>query len=202
MEFENRKPELASFWEERFERGFTPWNQGAVPAALRDYVERHPTPQQVLIPGCGHAHELVYFLQQGWEAVAIDFAEAAVAQAKALLPSASQCIIQADFFEFPALPQLNVIYERAFFCALPPAMRTQIVRRWAELLPPEGRLIGFFFVDNDPDASKKGPPFRIHAQPLQDLMTPYFVCLENVAATDSVPVFQGHERWQVWQRRA
>lgn len=199
-EFAHRDPKQAGFWDERFKRGFTPWNHGAVPQALIDYAKRDTQKQTCLIPGCGHAHELDFLLQLGWNVTAIDFSPAAVDAARALFPTQAEHIVQADFFQFTPESPVTLIYERAFLCALPPAMRQQVVARWAELLPAKGSVVGFFFVDDDPTASKKGPPFRITSSELQDLMHQNFVCIENAAIADSLPVFEGKERWQVWER--
>ena len=46
-------------------------------------------------------------------------------------------------------------------CALPRAMWPRVAARWAELLPPGGRLAGFFFFDD----VAKGPPFGIERAP-------------------------------------
>ena len=65
-----------------------------------------------------------------------------------------------------------------------------------ELHAPEGRLVGFFFFGEDP----KGPPFGISPEHLDNLLTPWFVREEDQDVDDSVPVFAGRERWQVWRR--
>lgn len=199
-EFANRDPRQAGFWDERFERGYTPWNRGAVPPALIDYANGLQDAQTCLIPGCGHAHELGFLLQLGWDVTAIDFSPAAVDAARALFPNEAERIIEADFFQYVPATNVNLIYERAFLCALPPAMRAQVVARWAQLLPAKGKVIGFFFVDDDPASSKKGPPFRMTSKELDALMCQDFVRLEDLAITDTLPVFEGKERWQVWER--
>lgn len=204
-QFSSRDPNYPEFWDERFQQGFTPWDRGAVPQALRDFVEHSRSPvqgvQNCLIPGCGHAHELGFLSEAGWEVVAIDFSGTAVATAKSQVGQWAGRVQQADFFQFvPALP-LTLIYERAFFCALPPAMRRAVVERWATLLPVGAKLVGFFLLDDTEGASKKGPPFRTHPQEFATLMQPYFTCLEDAEVSDSLPVFEGKERWQVWQRR-
>jgi hypothetical protein len=50
----------------------------------------------------------------------------------------------SGFFEYQPAAALDLIYERAFFCALPPVRRQDIVRRWIELLPPGALLAGYF----------------------------------------------------------
>ncbi|CUI06971.1 methyltransferase [Massilia antarctica] len=195
-DFASRDPKSPAFWDERFERGFTPWDRGGVPAALRDFVSRSGRPLRTLIPGCGAAYELAYLSDAGWDATAIDFSPAAVAAARAAVGPWSERVREADFFAFaPTLP-VDLMYERAFLCALPRAMWPQVAARWADLLAPGALLAGFFFFDDAP----KGPPFGIARDQLDALLTPAFRCVEDAAVEDSIAVFAGKERWMVWQR--
>ena len=195
-DFSSRDPNSPSFWDERFERGFTPWDRGGVPQALRDFVAAQARPLRTLIPGCGAAYELAFLSDAGWDATAIDFSPAAVATAKAAVGNWGERVVQADFFAWQPARPLELIYERAFLCALPRAMWPRVAARWAELLAPGALLAGFFFFDDE----AKGPPFGIGRDQLDELLTPHFVCIEDAAVADSIAVFQGKERWKVWQR--
>lgn len=196
-EFDTRDPTSPAFWDERFGQGFTPWDRGGVPEALRAFVAARPQPLRTLIPGCGSAHELAFLSDVGWDATAIDFSPAAVATAKAAVGPWSERVVQADFFAWQPAAPLELIYERAFLCALPRAMWPQVAARWAELLSPGALLAGFFFFDD----VLKGPPFGISAGRLDELLAPYFVCIEDAPVEDSISVFVGKERWKVWQRK-
>jgi hypothetical protein len=192
----------AQFWDERFAANFTPWDHGGVPVELKNFIAQAAAPCATLIPGCGFAHELAYFRNAGWAATAIDFSAAAVRQAQQMAPEWQAHILEADFFEFTPSQPLALIYERAFFCALPPAKRVDIVQRWAQLLAPQGLLVGYFFIEDDAAKSaKKGPPFSITRQHLLDVMASHFTLLEEQIASQPIAVFQGKERWMVWQRR-
>ena len=200
-EFQHRNPAAPDFWSERFEQNFTPWDRAGVPAALRAFVacqvDLKQAPMSVLIPGCGIGYEVAFLAEAGWDVTAIDFSPVAVAAARAALGPWAPRVVEGDFFSFqPARPP-QLIYERAFLCALPPTMNEAIVRRWAALLLPGGLLAGFFFFDDDP----KGPPFGIARERLEALLEPDFVCLEDLPVDDSIAVFAGRERWQVWQRK-
>ena len=195
-EFDSRDPNTPAFWDERFERGFTPWDRGGVPEALRDFVSRSAA-KTVLIPGCGAAYELAFLSEQGWDATAIDFSPAAVTTAKAGLGKWAGRVVEADFFKYAPARPLDMIYERAFLCALPRAMWPQVAARWAELMAPGALLAGFFFFDT----AAKGPPFGITVERLDELLSLNFECIEDAAVTDSIPVFAGKERWMVWRRR-
>ena len=70
-------------------------------------------------------------------------------------------------------------------------------RRIADLLPSGGLLAGYFFVCDQ----LKGPPFGILPEQLDALLTPNFERIADKPVDDSIPVFSGRERWQVWRRR-
>lgn len=196
-EFDSRDPNSPRFWDERFEQQFTPWDRDGVPGALRDFAGRQGRALRALIPGCGSAYELAFLSEAGWDVTAIDFSPAAVAAARAAVGQWGDRVAEADFFTWQAEAPLDMIYERAFLCALPRNKWQQVAQRWADLLAPGALLAGFFFFDD----AAKGPPFGISAERLDELLTPHFVCIEDAAVEDSIPVFEGKERWKVWQRR-
>lgn len=200
VDFTERNPASPAFWDERFARQFTPWDRGAVPQALQELVASS-APRVSLIPGCGAAYELVCLAEAGWDVTAIDFSPSAVTTGKAVAGVHAARVVQADFFAWqvaPASPPLELIYERAFLCALPAAMRPQVAARWAALLPPGGWLAGYFFFDDQP----KGPPFGISRSALDSLLQADFDCIVDAPVSDSIAVFAGKERWMIWQRRA
>lgn len=196
--FSSRDPLAPAFWDERFDKGFTPWDRGGVPERLRRYVaDCAGAAPATLIPGCGSAYELAFLSEAGWNATAIDFSPAAVAAARqAVGPQWQGRVVEADFFRFQPAAPLELIYERAFLCALPRAMWPQVAARWAELLPSGAVLAGYFFFDDN----AKGPPFGIARAQLDALLAPGFFCEQDEAVLDSMPVFEGKERWMVWRR--
>ena len=195
--FPKLDPASPAFWDARFEAAFTPWDQGGVPQSLANYVAENSAQKKILIPGCGAAHEVRFFAGLGWDVTAIDFSPVAVAHAKQLLGSFGDRVREEDFFgDALGRERFDAIYERAFLCALPKARWTQWAARVAELLPPDARLFGFFFFDTN----EKGPPFGIARAALDDLLSPHFELIEESLPTDSISVFAGKERWQVWKR--
>ncbi|HYJ20159.1 MAG TPA: hypothetical protein VEW72_13395, partial [Burkholderiales bacterium] len=67
----------------------------------------------------------------------------------------------------------------------------------AELLKPGGVIAGFFFFAESP----KGPPFGTSQVELDALLGFAFARIEDSPVTDSIDVFSGKERWQVWKLR-
>lgn len=192
-----QRPEHPDFWCKRFGEGVTPWDAGKVPAAFADFIARQPTPLNTLIPGCGSAWEAAHLAQLGWPVTALDFSPIAIETARKILGEAPVELVCADFFAFAPARPVELIYERAFLCALPRKLWADWARRVAELLPSGGRLAGFFFLCDQ----AKGPPFGILPEQLQELLVANFERIEDGPVSDSIPVFAGRERWQVWRRR-
>jgi hypothetical protein len=194
--FSTRDPDSPTFWDERFERGFTPWDQAGVPAGFQRFAARHPD-AAVLIPGCGNAWEALWLAREGRRVQAIDFSPAAVAAARAQLGQYEAVVELADFFTWQPAGAPDWIYERAFLCALPLARRGDYAQRMADLLPPGALLAGYFFLG----ATPKGPPFGIDRPVLDALLGPAFELIGDEPVSDSLPVFEGRERWLTWRRR-
>lgn len=189
------KPE---FWEKRFRENFTPWDAGRAPAQLEKFLKTEPRGARVLIPGCGSGYEVRAFAEAGHEVLAIDFAPAAVERAQRVLGPLSERVRLADFFEFGLGKPFDLIYERAFLCSLPRVLRPRYAQRAPELLGNRGRIAGFFFFED----GERGPPFGLRSGELETLLGGSFVRTEDVAVEDSIPIFAGKERWQVWSLRA
>jgi SAM-dependent methyltransferase len=187
------------FWDVRFRGGVTPWDAGGVPPAFERWLAEQPGRLRVLVPGCGSAHEVRLLHERGHEVVAIDFSEAALeAAARALGPLATLAR-KADFFAFAEeRPPFDLVYERAFLCALPRRVWPAWGKRVAQLVRPGGRLAGFFYLGEN----ERGPPFGIEARSLAALLEPAFA-LEaecEVPPAQSIAVFRGKERWMTWRR--
>ena len=188
----------ADFWDTRFRQNVTPWDAGRVPGALEHYVARHTGRGRVLVPGCGSGYEVRCLAEAGFDVTAIDFAEAALEAARRELGPLAHLVRSADFFGFEgdATP-FDYVYERAFLCALPRRIWGDWATRTAQLLRPGGLLFGLFFFDDN----AKGPPFGIAPERLEALLSPQFERVEDEPVEDSIPVFVGKERWQVWRRK-
>jgi SAM-dependent methyltransferase len=189
---------LPDFWDTRYHDNVMAWDAGRVPVDLRAFAQNLAPGVRILVPGCGSAYEVYYLAERGFDVLAIDFSAEAVKLARKNLGCFADLVQQADFFDFDAGPRtFGVLYERAFLCALPRKRWPRYAARCAQLLPAGAVLAGFFFYGSDP----KGPPFGTSPEELHALLDPHFELCEDRAAAESLPVFGGGERWQVWQRR-
>lgn len=187
----------ADFWETRYRDQVTPWDAGRIGERLQRYAREMKPGARVLIPGCGSGHEAGFLAEAGFDVLAIDFSPAAVEAARKNLGRCAGRVQLADFFAFDAGAPFDVMIERAFLCALPRKMWADYAVRTSELLTPDGVIAGYWFFDDNP----KGPPFGTSEAELQALLGTRFKRIVDEPVTDSIPVFQDRERWQVWARR-
>ena len=68
--------------------------------------------------------------------------------------------------------------------------------RIVSLISGYGCLFGSVFFDSN----EKGPPWGTNTAELSALLSPHFELIAESAPTDSIAVFAGRERWQVWRR--
>ena len=186
------------FWNTRYTAGKTPWDLGGVPGALRSFLARAKPPGRVLIPGCGSGYEVKAFHDAGFEVTAIDFSPAARERATRILGPLSHCVIPGDFFahDFSG-PEFDLIYERTFLCSLPPERWPAYARRMAELLQKGKILAGVFLYGEEPEP----PPFPLTEAQASELLGDNFELVRSEPVSDSLPLFQGMERWQEWRRK-
>jgi hypothetical protein len=71
------------------------------------------------------------------------------------------------------------------------------VSRISGLLSPGGRLVGLFLYGDEPEP----PPYPLTDETASALFgRPFRLVNAEAAAADSVPVYDGKERWQEWEK--
>ena len=191
-------PATSEFWDIRVSERRMPWDAGTTPPELECYLAKDKGGGKVLMPGCGTAYEARSFSQKGYDVVAIDFSPAAVEMANAQIGDVPVEVVLGDFFsyDFGGKP-FDLIYERAFLASLPRKMWNGYAARVSELLREGGKLLGFFVYGEE----QGGPPFCLKENELLSLIGDSFERIDYVHVRESVPVFAGRERWEVWERR-
>jgi SAM-dependent methyltransferase len=183
------------FWTTRYATGKTPWDFGGVPAGLRSFLARSHAPGRVLIPGCGSGYEVHAFHEGRYDVTAIDFSPAAIDQAKRVLGILADRVIFGDFFTYDfGQRNFDLIYERTFLCSMPPSRWPDYANRMADLLSPEGRLIGIFLYGQRAES----PPYPLTDEEAKQLFQRRFRLVRTELVIDSLPLFRGMERWQEW----
>ncbi len=188
------------FWVKRWERATQPWDLGKVPPDLPAFLgETRVEPTRVLIPGCGTGYEVRAFHEAGHDVLAIDFSGPAVAQAKAALGPLGDKVVQMNFFKHDfGEDRFGLVYERGFLCSIPRERWPEYAAKMAQIVRPGGAIVGLFLYGEEPEP----PPFPLTESLAESLLGPWFeLTRSKPASPETVPVYQGMERWQEWVRR-
>jgi SAM-dependent methyltransferase len=93
-------------WNERYRRGYRPWDTGRPSAELRRVVDQHGVPPcRTLELGCGAGTDSVWLAEQGFEVTSVDVSPLAVKRAHKHARAAGVNVhfVVADVFELPDL---------------------------------------------------------------------------------------------------
>lgn len=158
-------------WEQRYRTGRTAWDRGGVSPALLHWIGAGEMPRgRVLVPGCGHGHEVAELIRHGCQVTAVDIAAQPVmrliGQLNELQLHAN--VIQADLLHWQPAEPFDAIYEQTCLCALDPADWADYERRVADWLLPGGRLFALFLQTG----RAGGPPFDCALTDMRTLFDP------------------------------
>lgn len=191
----------AAFWQGRYQAGDTGWDQGAPSPGLVDFLaHKDYEPGSVLVPGCGRGHDARALAHAGFHVIGVDVADSAIHDAEEWARSSGLTGIRfehADMFDLaPALyGPYDWIFEHTFFCAIDPASRDQYMALMADLLKPDGLLLGVFY-NIQPET---GPPFGCTRAELMERFSPQFTLVYECVPR-SFPNREHKELLMLWKR--
>lgn len=152
-------------WEGRYRAGKTAWDRGETSPALTHWLAEGLVPAgRVLVPGCGHGHEIAELIRTGCDVTAVDIASQPV---KHLTDQLTRLglhaeVVQADLLHWQPVGLFDAVYEQTCLCALDPLHWSEYEQRLARWLVPGGTLLALFMQTG----SEGGPPFDC---PLPDM---------------------------------
>jgi SAM-dependent methyltransferase len=155
-------------WEKRYRSGQTHWDRGAISPALQHWLGRKMLPPgRVLVPGCGHGHEVAAMVRAGCQVTAVDIAAQPVMRLTGHLVEQQlhANVVQADLLHWQPAEPFEAIYEQTCLCALDPSDWTAYERRLADWLLPGGRLLALFMQTG----RSGGPPYDCPVPQMQTL---------------------------------
>ncbi|SFF93453.1 methyltransferase domain-containing protein [Pontibacter chinhatensis] len=181
----------ASYWQQRYQQNQTGWDVGSITPPLKQYFDQLENKAlRILIPGCGNAYEAEYLHKNGFTEVYV--ADVAAEPLHNLLhrnPTFPEShLLHQDFFSLQGI--YDLIVEQTFFCALDPTLRAAYARKCAELLQPNGTLMGLLF---NTVFEKEGPPFGGTREEYVSYFASYFEFIHFETAYNSIPPRQGKE---------
>jgi SAM-dependent methyltransferase len=174
-----------SYWNERYESGYTGWDIGHVADPLKAYFDQLTNKDlSILIPGGGNSYEAIYLMEQGFTNVTI--VDISTVVTERLQKNHAQWldkglqIICLDFFDLDR--QFDRIIEQTFFCALLPDLREAYAKKMASLLKPGGKIAGVWFNRE----FEGGPPFGGDVRDYTTLFSRYFESVDFTPCYNSI----------------
>lgn len=136
--------------------GFTPWDQGHVPAELSALIEG-PTalpPGRALDVGCGTGTQAVYLAEHGWQVTAVDAVQRALERARrrAKERGVEVRLIAGDVASLPALgldDGFDLVFDRGCFHDLSAVARDGYAHGVSELALPGAILLLLAFAHRE-----------------------------------------------------
>lgn len=187
------------YWEDRYRNQEANWNAKSITTPLQAYIDQLTnTELNVLVPGLGHGHELLYLHRKGFtSSVGLDFTAVAFEEtAKEQADFPVDHVILGDFFEHKG--SYDLILEQTFFCSLPVEKRKAYVEKMHELLRPNGKLVGVLF---DAYFEQDAPPFGGDREIYQALFEPYFTIEVMERAFNSIKPRQHRELFIILKKK-
>ncbi len=134
------------YWSGKYLQNQTGWDAGSITTPIKEYIDQLTDKDlRILVPGCGHGHEVHYLYDRGFKQVTV--IDLSAEPYKTLRPKCrnwpDERFIVGDFFAHQG--EYDLILEQTFFCALEPGLRQQYADKMHTLLAPGGKLVGVLF---------------------------------------------------------
>ena len=162
------------FWQQRFASGSTPWNRGDVSPQLQPWLDEACLRGRVVVPGCGHGHELRVLAAAGLDVTALDYAPAACELARLGLKAAglAATVVQADVLSWHPDAPVDAVFEQTCLCALHPDHWVAYAEQLHGWLKPGGCLCALFMQcrrDGAAEGRIEGPPYHLDMNAMRAL---------------------------------
>lgn len=189
-------------WDASYQKGEAPWDKGEPSPAIRQYLERHPVKGRALVPGCGRGHEVALAVEHGLEAIGLDIAPTATAEARARYPHLAERFLTGNLFDPPVELRgvFDVVLEHTCMSALPPDLRADYRRGIDLTLRPGGLLIGVWYINPELDPGYEGPPFPFSVDALTALFGNGYEIVDDYIPDVAFEGREGRERLRVLRR--
>jgi SAM-dependent methyltransferase len=197
-------------WDELYQAKETPWEKGAPAPPLLEWLRmRGPLEGEVLVPGCGHGHDVraIAAASPKSTVVGIDISITALSEA-IKYPSVGREVFQsADIFALPRSLQCRFdwLFDHTCFCAIQPEQRLDYIKMAVSALKPDGQLLAIFFLNpwdpGDEVPESGGPPFGVAKEELENLFSPHFSLVEEFKPNTAYPGREGRETVRLLRKK-
>ncbi len=191
------------YWSQRYTENRIGWDIGYVATPLKEYIDQLTDKTiKILIPGAGNAYEAEYLFQQGFRNVfVLDISPEPLNTFAERVPNfpRSQLLLD-DFFTLDG--SYDLILEQTFFCSFIPTDKNRFayVTQMANLLKPEGKLVGLWFdIPLTDDMEKR--PFGGDRKLYLSYLETHFDVVTFEKCYNSIAPRQGNELFGIFKKK-
>ena len=201
------------FWHQRWAENAIGFHlQEVNPFLLKGWPELHiSSDSKVFVPMCGKSLDLAWLREQGHSVLGVEVNDSACAaffDERGVEPEIANdgrylaraldgiTLLCGDFFtlESADLEDVDAVYDRAAFIALPKEMRERYAQRMVEILPAGVKVL---LITLEFDAPS-GPPFSVTEEEILELYGSRF-SVEKLYETELMPIKAAMGREMVWR---
>jgi SAM-dependent methyltransferase len=195
------------YWETLYKIGKTPWELNTHAPPLKTFLDSPYAvrPGSIAVLGCGTGHDCMLFAHYGFTVVGIDFAPSAIKATtekfqKADILGKTGYLIEKDIFSLHEYAGgFDYVLEHTCFCSIDPNQRNRYAYAARDLLKPNGKLIGLWWVFDR--LGSGGPPFAVTKNQIMDTFSKFFDFEIVYVPKDSVPERKDAELFTLMAKR-
>jgi methyl halide transferase len=193
-----------NYWSNRYKDQSTGWDIGYPSEPLKGYIDQLTDKNvHILIPGAGNAYEAEYLYAQGFKNVFVmDISAIPLQNFKDRNPNfPNEQLIEADFFKHTG--QYDLILEQTFFCSFEPTKENRQLygKKMAQLLNPNGKLVGVWFDIPLIEGNMDKRPFGGSKKEYLEYLTPYLTTKVFETCYNSIVPRAGQELFGIFVKK-
>jgi hypothetical protein len=127
------------------------------------------SPGEAIVVACGLGDDAEALAAAGWKVTAFDISSTAIEWCRERFPNTEVSYVVADLFDLPPawIGAFSLVVEVLTIQSLPPALRSDVVRRIAALVAPAGTVLVATYGTTVP-APDDGPPWPLAREDLKE----------------------------------
>jgi methyl halide transferase len=193
-----------NYWSNRYDKKLTGWDLGGPSLPIKTYIDQLTDKGlRILVPGAGNGYEAEYLYNQGFKNVFVmDISKIPLENFKVRMPAFPEDqLLEANFFDHQG--QYDLILEQTFFCSFEPypENRQLYAQKMANLLKPNGKLVGLWFDIPLVDGNYEKRPFGGTKEEYLGYLIPYFQVKTFETCHNSIQPRAGQELFGVFWKK-
>ena len=167
------------FWDNKYKKNEFSWDIGKPTPYFVNWSKsiENKISKNILIPGCGIGHDVIYLSKSGFNVYACDFSDTAIKilSCENKKNNTNVKLIALNFFDLKNKYKnfFDYIIEYTFYCAINPDKRNMYIENCNKLLKQKGKIVGIMLpIGNDEVASN--PPFKVTLNELKNNFSLFF----------------------------